>query len=257
MGDGATMSDTLRTQIGEILERAESELIRAVTHQEGRTLGREALDRELRDIRDAVLRMGAAVGEAIDSALRALAERDTALADRVVANDRRINEMQRDVSALITTAIATQQPVARDLRFLLALDHVGYELERIGDHARSVARHARTLEPRRNGSDSPEPGLAAMGRLAQQQLQAILQALLDVDDGAAREVAKADDEIDDRYHASFDRLLTMMRTDRDRVDLGTHLLLVAHDLERIGDRVTNIAEDVVFLASGEIEDLNP
>jgi phosphate transport system protein len=255
---GEPMGDPLRAQIGDILEHAESELIRAVTHQEGRTLGREALDRELRDLRDAVLRMGRAVEVAIEDALRALETRDVEAAARVVDGDAQINDMQREVSALITTVIATQQPVARDLRFLLALDHVGYELERIGDHARSVARHARTL-----GAGAPAPvtasdaSLAQIGRLARRQLEAILQALLTVDDLAARRVAAADDEIDDRYHASFDDLLSMMRTGRDKVEVGTHLLLVAHDLERIGDRVTNIAEDVVFLATGDIEDLNP
>ena len=249
------MSDTLRLQVAEILDRAEVELLRTVTQQQGRPFGRETLDRELAAIRDAVLRMGAAVEEAIRDSLLALVEHDQVRAQSVMDGDPRINEMQRQVSLLITTAIATQQPVARDLRFLLALDHVGYELERIGDHAKSVARHARTLAGQ--SQLRPYVALPEMGGLAVQQLHAILLALVDVDEIAAREVAAVDDEIDIRYHASFEQLLDAMRADANNVDRGTRLLLVAHDLERIGDRVTNIAEDVVFLARGEIEDLNP
>jgi phosphate transport system protein len=249
------MRDTLRAQIAEILERAEMELVRTVTQQQGRPQGREALDRELRSARDAVLRMGTAVEEAIAGSIRALADGDLAVATAVMDGDLAINEMQRDVSSLITTTIATQQPVARDLRFLLALDHVGYELERIGDHAKSVARHARKLAPQ--PQLRPYAALTEMGALAVAQLHAILRALVDVDEIAAREVAAVDDEIDSRYHLSFSQLLDVMRADSDNVEPGTRLLLVSHDLERIGDRVTNIAEDVVFLARGEIEDLNP
>ena len=249
------MSDTLQQHISEILDRAETELIRSVTQQQGRPFGREAFDRELGDIRAAVLRMGTVVEEAIGLSVRALTENDVALARAVVVDDSQINEMQREVSALITTAIATQQPVARDLRFLLALDHVGYELERIGDHARSVARHALTLGAQPQLRE--HVALPEMGALATQQLHAILLALVDVDEVTAREIAAVDDEIDVRYHEIFEQLLVLMRADSANVNRGTHLLLVAHDLERIGDRVTNIAEDVVFLASGEIEDLNP
>jgi phosphate transport system protein len=218
-------------------------------------LARELLDRELRAITDAALTMGEAVEDAIRGAVEALATGDAELAARVVDGDLRVNEMQREVSSLITTAIATQQPVARDLRFLLALDHVGYELERIGDHAKSAAKHARIL-----ANEPPLDGHAALpeiGDLAVRQLHAILQALVAVDEDGARRVAAVDDEIDERYHAAFERLLALMRADAANVERGTRLLLVAHDLERIGDRVTNIAEDVVFLARGEIEDLNP
>jgi phosphate transport system protein len=223
--------------------------------QQDRPFARELLDRELRAITDAALAMGAAVEEAIRGAVNALANSNADLAERVVEGDLRINEMQREVSSLVTTAIATQQPVARDLRFLLALDHVGYELERIGDHAKSVAKHARILagQPPLAG----HAGLPEIGDLAARQLHSILEALVAVDEDGARKVAAVDDEIDERYHAAFERLLELMRADAANVERGTRLLLVAHDLERIGDRVTNIAEDVVFLARGEIEDLNP
>src|SRR5206468_8342291 len=150
--------------------------------QQDRPFARELLDRELRAIRAAAMAMGAAVEDAIRGAVNALVANDAALAGQVVDADPRINEMQREVSALVTTAIATQQPVARDLRFLLALDHVGYELERIGDHAKSVAKHAITLaaEP----SLLPSTGLPEMGELAGRQMHEILLALVAVDDVA-------------------------------------------------------------------------
>jgi phosphate transport system protein len=99
--------------------------------------------------------------------------------------------------------------------------------------------------------------LPAMGELAATLVGAILRALVDVDVEAARSVAARDDEIDLLYHRTFDEVVALMRADPDNVERGTRILFAAHYLERIGDRVTNIAEDVVFLASGEIEDLNP
>ncbi|HET7030980.1 MAG TPA: phosphate signaling complex protein PhoU [Candidatus Limnocylindrales bacterium] len=216
---------------------------------------REMLDREMRQIKDDILRMGSFVEESIRAAIAALAAHDASAATEVIIADGRINETQREVSGLITRTIATQSPVARDLRFLLSLDHVGYELERMGDHAASVAKQVRKL--------APEPplkryvDLPAMGELAAQLVGGILRALIDVDVDAARRVAARDDEIDTLYHRTFDQVLTLMRADPANVDRGTRILFAAYYLERIGDRVTNIAEDVVFLASGEMEDLNP
>lgn len=216
---------------------------------------REVLDRELREVKENVLRMGSMVAEQIQAALAALVSHDAEAATAVIVGDGRINEVQRYVVKLITTTIATQQPVARDLRFLLALDHVTYELERMGDHAGSVAKQARRL--------APEPplkryvDLPRMGELAAQQVRAVLRALIDMDEAAAREVARKDDDMDHLYRKIFDEVLDLMRADPGNVDRGARILFAAHYLERIGDRVTNIAEDVVFLRSGEIEDLNP
>lgn len=216
---------------------------------------RETLDREMDDIKNEVLRMGSFVAAQIGVAIDALVSHDAEKATAAIVGDGRINEAQRHIASLITTTIATQQPVARDLRFLLALDHVTYELERMGDHAGSVAKQARKL--------APEPPLQqyvqlpTMGALAAEQVRGALRALVDLDVAVAREVAAADDEMDDLYHAIFDQVLTLMRDDPDNVDRGTRILFAAHYLERIGDRVTNIAEDVVFLATGDVEDLNP
>src|SRR3954451_11714248 len=216
---------------------------------------RESLDQAMREIKDDILRMGSFVEEAIRAAIQALIDHDATAATAVIVADGRINEMQREVTNLITRTIALQAPVARDLRFLLALDHVSYELERMGDHAASVAKQVRKL--------APEPplkryvDLPAMGELAATLVGLILRALIDVDVDAARKVAARDDEIDDLYHRTFDEVVDLMRADPDNVQRGTRILFASHYIERIGDRVTNIAEDVVFLASGEIEVLNP
>jgi len=216
---------------------------------------RETLDREMRNIKDEVLRMGSLVESQIGLAIESLVTHDAEKATGAIVGDGRINEAQRHINSLITTTIATQQPVARDLRFLLSLDHVTYELERMGDHAASVAKQARKLAPEpplREYVDLPR-----MGELAAAQVRGALRALIDLDTVVAREVAARDDDMDDLYHRTFDEVLKLMREDPGNVERGTRVLFAAHYLERIGDRVTNIAEDVVFLATGDIEDLNP
>lgn len=216
---------------------------------------REALDRGEREVKDHVLRMASLVEQQIRLAIQALEERNPDLATEVVSGDARVNEAQREASSRITTTIATQQPVARDLRFLLSLDRVTYELERIGDHAGDVAKQARKL------ADAPvlRPyvELAAIGRIAADLVRAITGALIDVDEEQARRVAEGDDEIDHLYHRVFTDVVELMREDPANVERGTRILFAAHDFERIGDRVTNIAEDVVYLATGRVEDLNP
>ncbi len=216
---------------------------------------REPLDREEREIKDNVLRLGSLVADQISQAIQALEQHDADLALAVITGDGRLNEAQRLISALVARTIATQQPVARDLRFLLALDHVAYDLERMGDHASSVAKQARKLAPVANAEANGR--LAEMGRLTSTLTKEVLRALVDQDEALAREVAARDDEVDELYHATFADMLDLMRADPANVDRGTRVLFAAHYLERIGDRVTNVAEDVVFLATGETEDLNP
>jgi len=216
---------------------------------------RATLDREERIVKDGILRMGSLVESQIRDAVRAFAERDLQTAEAVVAADERINEAQREIGDTIVSTIATQSPVARDLRFLIGLDHVAFELERIGDHASSIAKQARRLAEEQPLRETAS--LAQMGRLAADQVRGIVSALIDIDDKMAREVAGRDDEIDHLYRKIFADVIDLMRTDPRTVERGTRLILAAHWVERIGDRVTNIAEDVVYLATGQIEDLNP
>jgi phosphate transport system protein len=220
-----------------------------------RPFTRTTLESEENEIRDAILRMGSLVAQRIVDAIVALETHDADAALAVITSDDDINSLQREISTLISRSIATQQPVARDLRFLLTLDHVAYDLERMGDHAASVAKQARKLAP-----DAPiqeTVHLPDMGRMVANQVRDVLAAVVEVDAEHAKVVAGRDDDVDELYHRIFDETLDLMRKDPDNVDAGARILFAAHYLERVGDRVTNIAEDVVFLATGQVEDLNP
>ena len=221
----------------------------------GTPAARDALDREEQLIRDAVLRMGALVEAAIREASRALEAHDAALAVEVIKGDAIINEAQRGVSRLISVTIATQNPVARDLRYLLTLDHVTYELERMGDHAASVAKAVVKLAP--YPPLERYVHLPEMAERAAVLVHGVLRALVESDAVKAREIAVQDDEIDRLYHATFDEVVELMRADPANVERGTRIIIASHYLERIGDRATNIAEDVVYLVTGDVEDLNP
>ena len=215
---------------------------------------RLALDRDEREIKDEILRMGSLVEGQIRAAIAALAAFDADAALAVIREDARVNEAQRTIHARVALTIATQQPVARDLRFLLALDHVATELERMGDYAASIAKQARKLPPGATAGRLPQ--LSRMADLAAELLHGILRALVDLDVEGARAIAVRDDEVDHLYNQAFTELIGRMRQDPANVEPGAFILFAAYYLERIGDRVTNIAEDVVYLASGQVEDLN-
>jgi phosphate transport system protein len=237
------------------MEHAMDEPAVGANRGSGVTASRANLDREEQEIKDSVLRMGSLVESQILASIDAFVAHDVTRSQAVIIGDRRVNDAQREVTTLIARTIATQQPVARDLRFLLSLDHVAYELERIGDHAASVSKLALRLAafpPLKPYVDIPQ-----MGRLGAELVRGILKALVGIDVALAREVAARDDEIDHLYNRIFEEVVDLMRRDPGNVERGTRILLAAHYLERIGDRVTNIAEDVVYLASGEVEDLNP
>jgi phosphate transport system protein len=216
---------------------------------------RGGLDIQEQEIKDAVLRMGALVEEAIRLASQALTGHDAELALDIIKADARINDAQRAVSRLISVTIATQNPVARDLRYLLTLDHVTYELERIGDHASSVAKQVRKLAPEPPLHDYVH--LPEMAERSAVLVHGVLRALVDADAVAAREIAVLDDDIDRLYHSTFDEVVELMRQDPANVERGTRIIIASHYLERIGDRSTNIAEDIVYLVTGDVEDLNP
>jgi phosphate transport system protein len=215
---------------------------------------RATFDRALDGVKDDVLRLGARVEAALERAGRTMVERDTELADQVRWDDRAVNDLQREINATITTLIATQGPVARDVRELLALYHAAAELERMGDYAVSIAKLAQQL-----ASEPETPVLKQvpqMEQICREQLRAAMRALVDVSEDAARAVCRRDDEIDRLYSSVYSDALAMMEATPERARQATHMLFAAHHLERLGDRVTNIGEDVVYLATGQVEDLN-
>lgn len=216
---------------------------------------RRGFEEALEGVKDDVLRLGGMVEHALERAGRAMVERDTELADRVRWDDSLVNELQRSINLGITALIATQGPMARDVRELLALYHAAAELERMGDYAVSIAKLAQQL------AREPEVPMLRqipeMERLCREQLHAAMRALVDVSEDDARAVCARDDELDHLYASVYEDSMALMTVSPDRVPQATHMLFAAHHLERLGDRVTNIGEDVVYLATGNIEDLNP
>jgi phosphate transport system protein len=216
---------------------------------------RDSFEAELKALREQLLEMASIVEAQIHEALEALQKLDGDRALAVRANDERLNETFRRLREECLTLIATQQPVARDLRTVVGVIYIATELERIGDYAVRVARFTGTLCALPQTPLRAEFGL--MGRLATAQVRDILDALIEADEGKAREVAARDDEIDRLYHRVFDDLIRRMADGGgEEIALRTvTLLLVAHNLERIGDRVTNVAEDIVFLQTGQVVEL--
>lgn len=215
---------------------------------------RATLDTELDTLRDDVLRLGGRVIDSLERAERALVERDVDLADRVRWDDAQTNELQRRVNAEITTMVATQQPMARDVRIVLSLHHAAAELERMGDYAVSIAKLAQQM------ASEPEvpifPQIPRMAQICREQLGAAMRALVDVSEEEARAMCARDDEIDHLYSEVYEGAVELMEKHPERARQTTHQLFAAHNLERLGDRVTNIGEDVVYLATGRVEDLN-
>ena len=215
---------------------------------------RRTFDRQLDQVKDDVLRLGARVEEALERAGRALAERDSELADAVRWEDAEVNELQRGINAEIASVIARQAPVARDIRELLSLYHAAAELERIGDYAVNIAKLAQQL-----AAEPETPILKQIPRMEQicrEQLRAAMRSLVDVSEQEARQLALRDDELDHLYNSVYEDALQLMSVAPERARQAVHMLFTAHHLERLGDRVTNIGEDVVYLATGQIEDLN-
>ncbi len=220
-----------------------------------RTGPRATFDRALDRVKDDVLRLGARVEQALERAGRALIERDSDLADTVRWEDAEVNELQRQINLEITTLIATQGPVARDVRVLLALYHAAAELERMGDYAVNIAKLAQQL-----ATEAETPILKQIPRMEQicrEQLRLAMRALVDISEREAREVCARDDELDHLYNSVYEDAVQLMAVAPERARQATHMLFAAHHLERLGDRVTNIGEDVVYLATGQVEDLNP
>ena len=233
----------------------EARAVEAAAQANPRSGLRSGFDRQLEGTKDDVLRLGAMVEQAIEGAGRALIERDVDLADRVRWADSNVNELQRRINTEITAVIATQAPMARDVRELLALYHASAELERMGDYAVNIAKLAQQM------AAEPEVPIfhqiPRMEQLCREQLRAAMRALVDVSEEAARLVCARDDEIDHLYNSVYEDAVSLMSVAPDKARQATHMLFAAHHLERLGDRVTNIGEDVVYLATGQIEDLNP
>jgi len=216
---------------------------------------RTAFDRELRAVQDNLLRLGSLVDSAISRSLQALAERNTDLAHQIVADDAQINALRFQIEEECVKLIATQQPMARDLRMIIAAMNIITDLERMADHAAGTARIVLRM-----GDEPLLKPLIDMPRMTDEcrdMLHLALDAYVRHDAKLARAVAARDDIIDNLYTQIFRELLSFMIEDPRTTTRALYLLFAAHNLERIGDRCTNIAERVIFMTSGEMRELNP
>ena len=215
---------------------------------------RHVLDRDLQRIQDDVLRMGSRIDTAIGLALRALANRDSRLARQIVADDGVVNGLRFSIEEACLACIATQQPTAGDLRLVVANIIIASELERMADYAAGIAKTVLRMgdEPLLK----PLVDLPRMAEACREMVQAALQAYVARDPDAARAVAARDDLLDALYNQIFREILSYILEDPTATTRALYLLFSAHNLERIGDRVVNIAERVIFMSSGELRELN-
>jgi phosphate transport system protein len=215
---------------------------------------RDTFHQELREIEESVITMATLVESEIARSMQALTQRDVGLAEGVISSDGEVNELQRSIRSRCTNVIALQAPVARDLRQLITVQLVINELERMGDHAVGISKQ--TLRIRDYETSPIAYELSALAKLVREQVRDCIQAFVDVNVQQAREICAKDDDIDHQYRTIFNEVLGVMTSDSAAVPMATSLLFIAHDLERIGDRVTNICEDVIYMVSGQIEELN-
>jgi phosphate transport system protein len=215
---------------------------------------RGALDNELTAIRDDILRLGSLVRQAVGHAIDAFTTNDVQLAQEIIAGDRAIDSLHHLLEERIITTMALQQPMAGDLRKLIADLLITNELERMGDYAEGVGRT--TLRHSEGVPPQLSPLMKDMYRLVSEMIDGVAYAYQQESPERARDVAWHDDRLDQLYRQVIDTLVIQMGAGELSVEEGTHLMWVAHNLERIGDRVTNIAERIVYARTGTLGGLN-
>jgi phosphate transport system protein len=214
---------------------------------------RTTFRKKLKEIQDEVLVMGSMVGKAIASSVKALKERDLDLAQQVISDDIKVNQKRFEIEERCVGLIATQQPMASDLRVIMAVLNIISEMERIGDHAEGIAKIVVMI-----GDEPPLKPLIDIPRMTEKTIEMLhrsLDAFAKHDADTARKIVVEDDEVDDLYNQVFRELLTFMAEDPRTITRATRLIWVAHNLERSADRVTNICERVVFMVTGKMEEI--
>jgi phosphate transport system protein len=215
---------------------------------------RETLDRALQELLDDILVLGGMVEDAVRAAVAALKQRDLLASEKVYEADDNINKKHFEIEDRCITLIATQQPMAKDLRLLAAVIEISTELERMGDYAKGIAKINILL-----GTEplvKPLIDIPRMADLGLDMLHRALVAFVAGDADTAREIPKEDDQIDGLYNQVYRELVTYMIADTTTIDRANFLLWAAHNLERLADRVTNICERTIYMATGEMRELD-
>jgi len=215
---------------------------------------RKTFETEIKQVKDEVLVLGSMVEEAIMGSVDALKKRDLKAAQKILEGDRAINKKRFEIEGQLMVLIATQQPMAHDLRVLASIMEVISELERMGDYAKGIAN----INIRMGNEELLKP-LIDVPRMAEKgvdMLHRALTAFVNEDVDTARKIPVEDDVVDALYNQIYRELMTFVIADPKAIERANWLLWVAHNLERVADRVTNICERTVFVASGELTEIN-
>ena len=211
---------------------------------------RADFDRNLKLLQEELLLLGGLVEKAIIDSIEALKTRNIELSHKIVSQDDIIDQKTNQIEEKAIDLIATQQPIAIDLRTLMSVIHISVELERMGDYAEGIGKIGVMM-----GNDPPVKPLVDIPKMATKSsdmLKRSLDALVKRDPALARQVCEDDDEVDNLYDLIYKDLIALMIDDPTTIQRATYLMWVAHDLERIADRATNIAERVIFLVTGQL-----
>jgi len=215
---------------------------------------RETLDRQIHHLQDEVLLLGSMVEQAVIAAVDALVRRDALTSRRIYHDDQLVNEKRYAIENAILILIATQQPMARDLRMMAPILEVITELERMGDYAKGIAKITINL------GDKPVPislrEFSTMTDLAVSMMHRALGAFIDENAQLAHEIPAEDDQVDALYNQIHRETVASMISNPESVDEANQLMWVAHNIERFADRVTNICERTVFIATGELMEMD-
>ncbi|HWT97270.1 MAG TPA: phosphate signaling complex protein PhoU [Terriglobales bacterium] len=209
----------------------------------------KSFDNDLQHLSQVLAEMGGLAESQLSSAIDALVRRDSELAGRVVQADKRIDDLEQEIGNFTVRILALRQPMAQDLREVVAAIKIAADLERIGDYAKNIAKRALILnqgQPLR-----PVASIPRMGILAQQIVKGVLDAYMEKDADRAQAAWRRDEDVDEMYNSLFRELLTYMMEDPRNISPCTHLLFIAKNIERIGDHATNIAEIIYFLVHGK------
>ncbi len=215
---------------------------------------RSVFEKQLAEVQEDMLVMAGMVQEALQQSVEALTTRDVERARRVIANDVEINSKRYATEDKCIELISLQAPLASDLRTIIAVLHITVDLERMGDHAEGIARIVLMLAD--EAPLKPYIDIPRMAQIATEMMEGALDAYKNRDTALARRIIDRDDEVDELYDQLYRELLMFMIEERGTIQRATYLIWVAHNLERIADRVTNICERVVYLVEGKIHDLN-
>ena len=215
---------------------------------------RETLDRAIDDLLAQVVDQSSMVEKSLNEAVVALRSQDIAQAKVIYDADRQINKKHFDIEESVITLIATQQPMARDLRLLTAILEVTTELERMGDYAKGIARI--TVRIGQKELLPPIRHILPMTEVCVDMLHRAVQAFVERDADAARSIPKEDDQVDEFFNTIYRELMDQMIANPGSIDQANHLLWVAHNLERVADRVTNVCERIVFVVTGELLEMD-